>query len=184
MPIYRISNPLTGQALKLVAAENRLAVLCHVACNSFHVSACDAEEVASLMQNGVRFERAGDDPQPEPAEPQLIGHTADTTEEISAAQHEQSCCASAETTDQPPQGPPMPIYRISDATTGKPLRLVAADNKATALRHAARNSFAVYACDAVETATLMQQGVPFDRAGDEPAPTTEPAAEGGHSEQE
>lgn len=32
----------------------------------------------------------------------------------------------------------MPIYRISDATTGKPLRLVAADNKAVALRHADR----------------------------------------------
>lgn len=32
----------------------------------------------------------------------------------------------------------MPIYRISDATTGKPLRLVAADNKAVALRHRRR----------------------------------------------
>lgn len=29
----------------------------------------------------IKTERAGDDPQPEPAEPQLIGHTADTTAE-------------------------------------------------------------------------------------------------------
>lgn len=71
----------------------------------------------------------------------------------------------------------MPIYRISDAATGKPLRLVAADNKAVALRHADRNSFAVDACDAVETATLMQQGVAFERAGDDPATAIEQATQ-------